>query len=41
MTFKSFAELRAASSTLPAGDETAASAALARQDMLTKPRGSL
>ena len=41
MAFKSLEELRAACTTLPAGDEQAATAALARQDVLTKPQGSL
>ena len=41
MSFKSFDELRAACSNLRPGDEAAARAALARQDTLTKPRGSL
>src|SRR5262245_5684908 len=41
MSFKSFDELRAASTNLWQGDEAAAKAALARQDTLTKPQGSL
>lgn len=41
MPFNSFEELRAACLDLPAGDETAAKAAAARQDTLTKPQGSL
>lgn len=41
MSFKSFDELRAASTNLWPGDEAAAKAALARQDTLTKPQGSL
>jgi nicotinate-nucleotide--dimethylbenzimidazole phosphoribosyltransferase len=41
MSFKSFDELRAACTDLWPGDEAAAKAALARQDTLTKPRGSL
>ncbi|MBL8575946.1 MAG: nicotinate-nucleotide--dimethylbenzimidazole phosphoribosyltransferase [Mesorhizobium sp.] len=41
MSFKSFDELRAACTALPAGNEQAAAAALARQDTLTKPQGSL
>src|SRR5687768_9646260 len=41
MSFKSLDELRAACTDLWPGDEAAAEAALARQDTLTKPRGSL
>lgn len=41
MPFKSFDELREACTHLPAGDAEAAKAALARQDVLTKPQGSL
>lgn len=41
MAFRSFDELRAACRELPAGDQRAEAAALARQDTLTKPRGSL
>ena len=41
MSFKSFDELQAASTNLWPGDEAAAKAALARQDTLTKPQGSL
>ena len=41
MPFSSFAELRAAATTLPAGDEETAAAVARRQDTLTKPRGSL
>ena len=41
MSFKSFDELRSACTGLWPGDETAATAALARQNTLTKPRGSL
>lgn len=41
MPFTSFDELRTACRNLPAGDENAALAATARQDMLTKPQGSL
>jgi nicotinate-nucleotide--dimethylbenzimidazole phosphoribosyltransferase len=41
MHFKSFDELSAACSDLPAGDEAAAGAVARRQDTLTKPRGSL
>jgi nicotinate-nucleotide--dimethylbenzimidazole phosphoribosyltransferase len=41
MSFKSFDELRAACTDLWPGDEAAAKAALARQDVLTKPQGSL
>ncbi len=41
MSFKSLDELRAACSDLWPGDEKAAQAALARQDTLTKPQGSL
>jgi nicotinate-nucleotide--dimethylbenzimidazole phosphoribosyltransferase len=41
MSFKSFDELRAACTDLWPGDEAAAKAALARQDTLTKPQGSL
>ena len=39
--FSSLADLRAACLNLPFGDDHAASAALARQDVLTKPQGSL
>jgi nicotinate-nucleotide--dimethylbenzimidazole phosphoribosyltransferase len=39
--FSSLAALRSACLDLPAGDDAAADAALARQDTLTKPRGSL
>ena len=39
--FSSFVALRAACLDLPAGDDAAADAALARQDTLTKPQGSL
>lgn len=41
MSFKSLDELREACTALWPGDETAAHAALARQDTLTKPQGSL
>ncbi|RLP24218.1 nicotinate-nucleotide--dimethylbenzimidazole phosphoribosyltransferase [Mesorhizobium sp. YM1C-6-2] len=41
MPFKSLDELREACTALWPGDETAAHAALARQDTLTKPQGSL
>jgi nicotinate-nucleotide--dimethylbenzimidazole phosphoribosyltransferase len=41
MSFKSFDELLAACTGLRPGDEAAAKAALARQDTLTKPQGSL
>lgn len=41
MSFKSLDELRAAATGLWHGDEKAATAALARQDTLTKPQGSL
>lgn len=41
MPFKSFDELRAACNDIKTGDEEAARAALARQDVLTKPQGSL
>lgn len=41
MPFKSLDELRAACSPLPAGNEAAAAAVARRQDMLTKPQGSL
>lgn len=41
MSFKSLDELRAACVALPAGNEQAAAAALARQATLTKPQGSL
>ena len=41
MTFLSLNELRAACLDLPAGDDAAARAVAARQDTLTKPRGSL
>src|SRR5690606_41472859 len=41
MPFKSFDELRTACTGLWPGDEAAAKAALARQDTLTKPQGSL
>ncbi len=41
MSFKSLDELRAACTDLWPGDEAAATAALARQDTLTKPQGSL
>ncbi|MCX7304125.1 MAG: nicotinate-nucleotide--dimethylbenzimidazole phosphoribosyltransferase [Hyphomicrobiales bacterium] len=41
MPFKSFDELLVACTNLPAGDGKAAAAALARQDTLTKPQGSL
>jgi len=41
MSFKSFDELRAACTTLPTGDLRSQAAALARQDTLTKPQGSL
>jgi nicotinate-nucleotide--dimethylbenzimidazole phosphoribosyltransferase len=41
MSFKSFDELLAACTSLKSGDEKAANAALARQDTLTKPQGSL
>ena len=41
MPFKSFDELRAASTGLWPGDEAAAKAAFAHQDTLTKPQGSL
>jgi len=39
--FRSIKELRDACASLPAGDEEAAKAAAARQDVLTKPQGSL
>lgn len=41
MTLLSLNELRAACLDLPAGDDAAANAVAARQDTLTKPRGSL
>ena len=41
MTFSSIDELRAACLDLDFGDDQAAAAALARQDTLTKPQGSL
>jgi nicotinate-nucleotide--dimethylbenzimidazole phosphoribosyltransferase len=41
MPFNSLDDLRAACTSLPAGNEAAATAALARQDTLTKPQGSL
>jgi len=41
MSFNSLDELRLACIGLPAGNEAAATAALARQDTLTKPQGSL
>jgi len=41
MPFKSFDELRQACSDLPRGDDKAEAAARARQDVLTKPQGSL
>lgn len=41
MSFKSFDELRAACRNLPAGSDAAASAVARRQDILTKPQGSL
>ncbi|RAI42033.1 nicotinate-nucleotide--dimethylbenzimidazole phosphoribosyltransferase, partial [Rhodoplanes roseus] len=41
MTFPTLDDLRAACRDLPAGDEAAAAAALARQAVLTKPPGSL
>lgn len=41
MRFNSFEELRAACAGLSAGDEAAERTALARQDTLTKPQGSL
>jgi len=41
MPFKSLDDLRLACTSLPAGNEAAATAALARQDTLTKPQGSL
>ncbi|MDQ2632977.1 MAG: nicotinate-nucleotide--dimethylbenzimidazole phosphoribosyltransferase [Pseudomonadota bacterium] len=41
MPFKTFDELRASCTGLWPGDEAAAKAALARQDTLTKPQGSL
>ena len=41
MSFKSFDELRTACTRLWPGDDAATKAALARQDTLTKPRGSL
>jgi nicotinate-nucleotide--dimethylbenzimidazole phosphoribosyltransferase len=41
MPFQSLGALRAAVNDLPAGDEKAAAAVAARQDTLTKPRGSL
>ncbi|NVO17020.1 MAG: nicotinate-nucleotide--dimethylbenzimidazole phosphoribosyltransferase [Rhodoplanes sp.] len=41
MIFPTLDDLRAACRDLPAGDETAAAAALARQAVLTKPPGSL
>ena len=41
MSFKSLDELLAACTNLWPGDEAAAKAALARQDTLTKPQGSL
>ncbi|MEQ1942948.1 nicotinate-nucleotide--dimethylbenzimidazole phosphoribosyltransferase [Mesorhizobium sp. VNQ89] len=41
MSFKSFDELRAACTTLPTGDLRSQAAALAHQDTLTKPQGSL
>jgi nicotinate-nucleotide--dimethylbenzimidazole phosphoribosyltransferase len=41
MPFKSLDELRAACRDLPSGSDSAAQAAAARQDTLTKPQGSL
>ncbi|SFU03835.1 nicotinate-nucleotide--dimethylbenzimidazole phosphoribosyltransferase [Mesorhizobium sp. YR577] len=41
MAFKSFDELRAACTNLPAGSDAAAQAVAQRQDTLTKPQGSL
>src|SRR5690606_12595054 len=41
MPFKSLEDLRAACQDLPPGNEAAANAVAARQDTLTKPRGSL
>lgn len=41
MPFKSLDELRSACLDLPNGDQSAADAALRRQDVLTKPQGSL
>ncbi|MBX3580653.1 MAG: nicotinate-nucleotide--dimethylbenzimidazole phosphoribosyltransferase [Rhizobiaceae bacterium] len=41
MSFKSLDELRSSCAALPAGNEQAAAAALARQAILTKPQGSL
>ncbi len=41
MSLRSFDELRAACNDIKAGDDEAARAALARQDVLTKPQGSL
>ncbi len=41
MPFKSLEELRAACLSLPAGNEEARSMAAQRQEVLTKPRGSL
>lgn len=41
MPFKTFDELRQACSDLPRGDDRAEAAARARQDVLTKPQGSL
>jgi len=41
MSFKSFDELRAAATDIWPGDDKAAKTALARQDTLTKPQGSL
>jgi nicotinate-nucleotide--dimethylbenzimidazole phosphoribosyltransferase len=41
MPFKSFDELRAACTSLPAGDDAAATEVARRQDTLTKPQGSL
>ena len=41
MQFRSLDDIRSACRDLPAGDETSAAAAAARQDQLTKPTGSL
>jgi nicotinate-nucleotide--dimethylbenzimidazole phosphoribosyltransferase len=41
MPFKSFEDLRSACENLPTGSDTAADAVARRQDMLTKPQGSL
>lgn len=41
MSFKSFESLRVACADLPAGNDAAAAAVARRQDMLTKPQGSL